>query len=317
MTRTQQVKRTTTGALVAIACAAALVAGMPADARGAMSDAPPVMAGTTTVVGSKTSAIRVRIPRAATISNPAFKGSDLEVEGKGRFIGFALIEEDFAELNDAGRFDSQESDKVALFGGRVGGSAPTGAFITSFGVHHPAVGTNARVPAGNYTLYLIADRSPVSVKIKLHGLSGKTHLRPNRAVEFALKAPTPGIGGNGVTQVYSAGAAASLRDNAGLLFMGVSERRTASVNSFHQFCYHDGKPQPEGFPLAYGPGCPSTNDAEIIPINGTGVEPFAHRAFTFTGAVAIPKTWGLGVTTSTAGVHEGYEFFALWLSFIN
>ncbi|HVM35039.1 MAG TPA: hypothetical protein VM784_06815 [Actinomycetota bacterium] len=274
------------------------------------------MAGTTKLVGSATSAVDVSIPRDVTISNPAFKGSDVEISGKGRFVGFALIEKGFARLNKAGLFDSSSDDGVALLGGRVGGSAPTDPFLVSFGRHHTAVGVNARIPAGDYTLYLLADDSPVSVTIKLHGLSGKTQLRPSEKVHYALKTPAPDLGGNGVTQIYSAGAAGKLRDNAGLLFMGVSERRSANVNSLYQFCYHDGKPQPEGVPLAYGPGCPGTNDAEIAPLNGTYVDHTPHSAFTFTGAVAVPQWWGLGVTTNTIGVHEGYEFFALWLSFV-
>lgn len=314
MTKTQQAKRTITGTLV-VACLAALVVVAPSDAVGAVRRARSAMAGTTTISGSKTSAIRVTIPRDATISNPAFKGKDVAVDGKGRFAGFALIEDGYAELNDAGRFDSSPDDGVALFGGRIGGEAPTNEFLFSYGKHHPAVGTDAVVPAGDYMLYLIADGNPISVKIKLHGLPGTTRLRLNQSVDFALKTPAPDLGGNGATQVYSAGATAEIKDNAGLLFMAVSERRTAHVNSTYQFCTHYGRPEPHGFPLAYGPGCPGTNEADIFPVNGTAVAATPHSALTFSGSVATPREWGQGVTTGTVGLHEEFQFFALWLSF--
>jgi len=235
--------------------------------------------------------------------------------GEGRFVGFALIEEGFLPIKD-GKIVGSSANKVALFGGSVGGPASTGPFIFSYGKHSPAVGVDAKVPAGDYTLYLLADRSPASVTIKLHGLSGRTSLRPQQKAGFSLETPTPDLGGKGVTQVYSAGDAAKLGPKGGLLFSGVSEARTYHANTLYQFCTHFGKPEPEAYPFPYGPGCLGTNDAEIFPINGTVVAASPHTAFTYEGSAAGPGWWGQGITTSTIGLHEEFDFLTLWLSFV-
>ena len=156
----------------AVLTAALLAAGLlaaPADA------ALPTLAGTTVISGSTTGAMRVRLPRDVTLSLDATpqdpgQGKDARFSGRGRLIGVRLVS----------RLDHDETwlTRSAVCMERGCATRPhffSGITRLSSGMFD--VGP-ARLSAGTYTLYWIADGAPASVTLSFRGLKGKTTLRP-------------------------------------------------------------------------------------------------------------------------------------------
>ena len=163
---------------------ALVLTAMPASADAVAELDPPVVAGKTRVVATQTSRLQVRVPSEAYLNiesverNGEYRVPALDdIEGEGRLLGFALAA-------DPG--DGEDLDIVAL-------QLPQKVL----GEVHVALGSKARedrnttdptgcfrcrIPPGEYTLYVIADREPVAVTINFEGLEGETELVASRPV---------------------------------------------------------------------------------------------------------------------------------------
>ncbi|MGH8948030.1 MAG: hypothetical protein ACRDXF_04145, partial [Acidimicrobiia bacterium] len=138
------------------AAAAVLVAGLiaaPAEAEG-----PPELAAVTTVTGSGPSSIVVNLASPATISGRVDGNKDISVDGDGRYIGVALVDE-----------ADEERLGTVLLAGRIDAEAICDETGCPYGVATPVIGAGLEwdeqtgdytIPAGIYRLHLIAESSP-------------------------------------------------------------------------------------------------------------------------------------------------------------
>ena len=249
-----------------IAAALLLAAVTAPSALAVKSKAPnrePFLAAKTTIRGSHTTRIRVRIPRPATLQYQSAMSSSpaITVSGPGRFVGINLI--------------------------RVTGNATTRQWfaqvrVTGCGTRNCAPGTSTPrdimdgqliaaetgfpetagktewdhlvFPAGEYDVTLIADSAPVSVTISLNGLTGKTTLTPPAPVNAVSQSVTPNLLPTPqVANELSAGAQTTLSSQFGVLVFAISYRFTARIGDLSNWCLFSGShPPPDG---QYLPGC--------------------------------------------------------------
>lgn len=149
-----------------VACVLAMVVQ---PASGATPERPELRA-TTVVVGDETSSVQVHLPRPARIDahDPMTRedgpNPDIRIEGAGRYAGVVLVRDDWAGGVHTSDF---------LLAGRWGlcdapGCAPESVVNDVRGLARDAH-NNAIVPAGDYTLHLVADSARVKVTLRLAG----------------------------------------------------------------------------------------------------------------------------------------------------
>lgn len=146
--------------------------------------AVPSLAGVTRIVGSTTSATWVNIPTEARLQWKQGANPDVTIDGGGRMAGIVLSQGDPGDLN-----------RPFVMAARSSFCASAGC--TSGDSHQFVIGemptTNdfewAVLKPGRYLLYLVTDGAPVSVTLKLHGLSGKSKLVPATPVDAQVNAP--------------------------------------------------------------------------------------------------------------------------------
>jgi len=273
----------------------------PADRSSAKSE---VLRGVTQVRGTRPAAMPVRLPQRATVSTTIESSADIKVSGRGRFVGFALVPEDpEVPVLLGGRLpDSAGSHRVLM---PVLGQA-TGTFIPSY----PDVMV---LPEGDYRLFLLPDSGPATVTLKLHGLPGKTVLRPTEPVHYELLEPEvfspPGA------PYYSAGAESELR-STGLVFQALWIQADAHLDGVLHFC-KNGPEHPvasEAPPqVAYGPGCAGAGGG-VTEDRRAEVEP--HRKLYFQAWAPLePAVHGQGFYFAAASMIKSVGHLALWLSY--
>ena len=258
-------------ALLTIALITTGVNNVAAEAspRPAMSPpaGPRVQLGAVNVLsGKSTGYVRVSLARDATIavSEPDKPGAainkDITVDGRGRFVGLALVEDPYPGYRDYNRF---------FMAGRFGGCDERGCKTTNEAVEtmfeaSKDAGARFVVKAGEYRLYLLADGAPVKVTFRLHGLRGKRTLRSTVAATEDLKtSPTrvdlePGGG-----RVWSAGSSFD-GGQVGFSFSSLVMKAADFTGTEVGICqYNAFHPPPEQ--MAYGPHC-----SELTPALGSG-----------------------------------------------
>jgi hypothetical protein len=141
-----------------------------------------------------------------------------------------------------------------------------------------------RLPAGRYHLLVVTDGAPVTVTLRLPGLSGRVALRPQapaRTTETTLTwtAPTPPTP---VSTRFSGGTRATFDGHTGEVLSMLDVRHDYSVEEESGFCVYDGAAPP-----AYLRGCPGGGG---VSIGFVGVATTAYRS----------RAWG-----SYAGLGDG------------
>ncbi|HEX2295997.1 MAG TPA: hypothetical protein VHN37_11885 [Actinomycetota bacterium] len=183
---------------MAAAVLVAVSVALPAPALEAASG-PKTLAGTTSIKGSRTGALAVRLPRAASVQVRSPGGTPdgspapgIAIDGRGRLAGFYLTSPDVTDVR---------RPYLAAFQFRFcpeGGCRPadrayeyvySSAYDAATGGEHEHPGA-VELPAGDYLLYLVSDGAPVDVRIRLKGLGGKTTLRPAASVTSGFSVPT-------------------------------------------------------------------------------------------------------------------------------
>lgn len=262
-----------------------------------------ILGATNVLTGNQTGAISVTLPRPATIADPDFRENDLEVRGKGRFVGFALFQ------------DEPGDRQVGLFGGRP----PLKSRIPPVLLPHGLDSSKSvwRLPAGDYTLYLLADGHKATVSVKLHGLSGTRRLEPSDPVQYSVASPKPdytsSVAPGEPRNLYSAGADREL-GGTGYVFDALWELHEAHAATEFMTCLYEGKP--EG-PAPYAPGCPNPSNNDRFIYDSTAIAPQADQggwAFYGGGILSPGGRYGMGGSiTSAAAVYEA-GYVAVWLT---
>jgi hypothetical protein len=249
------------------------------------SAAAPIMAGLTYLTGSVSGYADVVVPPGAGLSFELTRDASgvdgihalADVEGEGRLVGFALESRD---QSPDGRLDAIAVRLPETVDGlhSVGfASAPTPG---GQGLDEDRVFCNVErcsVPAGDYRLYLIADNSPVTVAIRLDGLTGTQALTPTSTVRSSQEVLGESAALTPVAGVWYGGVAGTLENTGRIVGVtwAVSAHPRPTVASWGR-CFYEGDGHEDVG--AYAPGCPG---ARIYHLGG------ATLSFGRTSSVSI------------------------------
>ena len=130
---------------------------------------PVILCGVNVITASRASVLRVNLPTAVTIADIG-PGLDVEVTGSAPVAGFALVNSGWTHGYLVGAFPMipplQTSPKAFAMG------------------QHDGIPGSETFPPGEYNLFLLADGSPVTVVLRLSGLSGQTQLSPVTPADY-------------------------------------------------------------------------------------------------------------------------------------
>ncbi len=239
--------------LLSLTVAASVLA--PAAATGATtrSSAPPSVAGTTTIVGDSTAAMRVDLPRRASLNRKSGPNPDIRISGDGRLIGVVLTKDNVTDYN-------RETFQAVRFGycaERGCSPAKTSDQLVSTrpGDGEPDPEGTIVLEPGSYLLYLIADGAPVTVELRFHGLEGSTVMRLAGKAHSGLVMPTAA---NSTTtpgdDTFWYGEEVDIKGAAGIIIAVLRMDVENWVDIHYGDCAYEGT-RPAN-PVAYSPVCP-------------------------------------------------------------
>jgi hypothetical protein len=255
-----------------------------------------------TFTASTTAGVRVRIPRPATFE-PGVSSRDVVVEGAGRMAGYVLVEdhpdviERVTSMTLWARFCSRP------------GCAEGEPFFWHAGSnvqHDPATGVRT-LPAGDYFLYVIADDTEVTVRLRLHGLRGTRNVELTQPADAGIVLPRVRASLDATKSVYSFGEEVEFSGPGGIAVPLMRFRTGHAFSNRREVCYYSGGPQVPD-PLAYGPQCPAA-DA------GVAVNEFGHVEDDvvvdgYYSRASGPAVWGFGMNYVVTGeVREADSLF--------
>lgn len=291
-------------------CTIALLASglvLPASAPAARPPQVAQMAGTTVIRGHNPAVIPVRLPRPATVSTSYHSNPDLKVEGRGRFVGFALVPD--------------EPDVPTLLGGRLPKSSGSHLLmmpVLGQSFHNGVLQNYAEsliLPQGNYRLYLLPGSSPAKITLKLHGLVGTTELRPKKRIAYKLLRPEI-FSPSEISNYYSAGSERELASE-GLIFQALWLRADAHLEGVFHFCQNNDQDSLGGGQLpgevAYGPGCGGAGGGVT---EDRRVDQSPHVKLYYEALAPLEQgVYGQGFYFATASMIEDMGHIALWLGY--
>lgn len=293
------------------ALAAASVALTTTPALGA---APPALAGTTTVVATRTASLTVRLPRTTAVTL-----NDVSVNvPRGRMAAFAV--------KRVGGWD--EPVVAVVHDGYCASPGCATAFPkSSLGfVRTPggSDGLSGTLPAGTYRVYVVTDGAPFTVSLTLRGLRGSVSLRPNAPARGEVVAPAPSVAQPPASpQLFAGGSTRTIGAGGGLNATGVwKDLANGVVPGPAGPCFYEGAP-PTGATAAYQLPCEGGRGA-IPPFlsqphaNGTGATPAGPGRFfttTSSGYLLPPGTHGIGGYNNTTGLVNAAYVHQVWLDF--
>lgn len=212
---------------------------------------PPQLGAVTEVVGSRTSSERVRLLRPAHLDRAALKAA-VTITGAGRARGVALVREGDDAFKRPLLFYVTTS-----FCGEPGCGPDEDPPATSATRDDTAGDGVLRLPAGMYRLYLIADRDPLKVTLRLPGQRGKSTIRPTTPAGPGPIVPSNGVdvSPGGAPLAYSGGVDVETRGSESLGIFAMDARKTKQwAYGIVGFCDYPSSP-PD--PVGYAPGCPT------------------------------------------------------------
>lgn len=230
--------------------------------------------GRTVLSGVGGSTTRINVPSDAMIdlrpggSGKSFAGA--EADGTGPAVGFVLTDNVPTEEDGRYVYTWQLSES---FKGVVSNAA--------FGTFEEPEPGRFRIPAGDYSLYLISDGSPITLTVEFDGLAGATAATATRTVPLDFQVLGNRVtGGNMQYNVYSVGKKASFLERPGFHAITVATKSPGETAAgFSGSCYYLGAVSNED--TAYLPGCPNeiTDGADAQselrdPTNGVLVQAF-------------------------------------------
>ena len=248
--------RTRHGSLLALAL---LIAALPVTSGQAAPQQtaglkPVTLGGTNVFTGRTGGFVDVRIPTPAVWTGET---DDVTIEGGGELPGFVLV-----------RTVTSTYDHPVL-----GPIESTHDEVKAAGIRLPAVGVTKTLSRGSrtlllmpfkdvlkpgdYRLYLLADRTPVTVTFQLEGLAGTKRLSPTKQTGLDMKTlPERSRTDSAAMSMFTAGDDAEL-ERAGLVVDAtVVEIHDATDTEFGS-CVYRGEPidEEQGQVVSYAPYC--------------------------------------------------------------
>lgn len=262
----------------------------------------PALEGTNIITGSSTKAMSVRIPSPATVNLGSGRGG-ITIQGGGRLAGIVLSR---ADLDNPGR-----PVLVALRYSICEAKGCNGASRALFVGDDIVSPENVRLPAGEYILYLVADRRRATVTLPLQGIAGTASLKPNTPVHSAIDTPPVTIGGEEGAPIYSSGQTVDFRGESSLWATILHMEGDAWVAGKYGHCIYRGDAPPP--PVGFAPNCPGGSDAAFV---DAIVQPFAYEkaggALTLASAGGV---WGFGDYYEAVAVTGAPTALAFYLDF--
>lgn len=146
-----------------------------------------MLAGTTIVSGASSRLMRVHLPKEASLSARVTQNPDFEAAGQGRVVGVLLV----AQSKPSAQPLHLSATRWSFCGmDRCGARTSTELVMAGGGTEDAFDGDYYRLAPGDYDLYLVADDSPVTVKLRFRGLTGTTRLRPSRRADVLVRNPS-------------------------------------------------------------------------------------------------------------------------------
>lgn len=285
---------------VVLIIVADLGTGVPAHGVGSCNlsetesvQALPSLCAVTTVRGSVATRMNVNLSEEVTLE-PSFTGpgSDITIEGKGAFIGFALRKHSPAREMPigvvAGRFPKQSTANPPDV------SSP----FLLFDLAGTRDNEPVTLPSGTYTLYLLATGSPVEITIRFGNLEGESQLAPTDPVEFDARRIWPQVA---LGDTVFVGAETGELASSGLL-IGVLWSIGLMVENPSQLCMYEGEPRE---PEVTGEGCTTSGN---LPGGSTAFEIRQIGLFD-------PGVYSATARYANVGVMDDAGVVAVWFSF--
>lgn len=257
------------------------------------------------IQGSSIKGIAVHLPKPATVSLE-FGPKSVQVKGVGRVAGLVLS-----------RADVDNLDRPILYFLRQGlckSKAKDCETIHTAGYERDgklSVPKVARLPAGDYTLYLIADRKPITVTLRLGGLSGRTAFRPDHLVHAGINEPPVHLYESVGSTLYSNGQVVDFSGESAMWMTSLWMHGDAWVAGQYGHCiYRDVFPPP---PVGFAPDCPGGGSVSTVDVV---VQPFPYEKVKVTGTFASAGgRWGFGDYYVSAALAEKPSALAFFLAF--
>jgi len=281
----------------------------------------PAVAGTTTLTGSRTGYVTVRLPQP--ISFPLTSSSENDVpglkvrlRGSGRLYGAILREvapgdDDPAQLmmtSGDGDGDPQDTTLIPVSGFpqfQGGPNAPPPEYT---------------MPAGEYRLYLLADGAPVQADITFPGYDGAASFTPDVAVPQRLF-EMPRVDG-GVTPDVAEFAGEGALGSTGLAIVRPHVSSDAQATARIEPCFHGPDEPPPADPSAFGPGCgdPSWAAQDLVFFALFGDPPMippgkSETAWEAWWPDAQAGRWFLGGNVQDVAAPGRIEMFGAWIDY--
>lgn len=289
----------TSGAVVAAVLVAATTGFLALSPQTPVQAAAPMsLARRSVVSGEKTAALKLRIPRTTTI-DLRDETSGVRIEGAGRIYGFILTSANVAD-SDRPIVVALETKVCSEKDGCIRRS------IRTFSRGETS-GPVAKLPRGDYILYLVADGEPVTARISATGLEGSAAFRPRLPVHSGIEDPAAHIE-EATNTIYSNGRSVDFRGESAMWMTLLSMSGDAWVAGAYGHCIYRGDPPPP--PGGFAPGCPSGGGAAIADVV---VQPVPYEKYGGSLTFATPGgRWAFGdyyVSAAKAAPPKTLSFF--------
>ena len=186
-------------------------------------------------------------------------------------------------------------------------------------------GVSGVLPGGRYTLYVVTDGAPMSVTIRLRGLSGRRTVAPGRSIRAEVAASAPSVAQPPASPVAFAGGSVRRfgpRGGANLTLIW-KETPTWVSKSATGICVYDHAPASTDTSPAYQFPCPNARGGVPPSVSGavaagpalTPVGPGRFVSGTSAAFLVPPGEFGLGGYNNTTGPVTGAYIHQLWVHF--
>ncbi|HEX2295865.1 MAG TPA: hypothetical protein VHN37_11205 [Actinomycetota bacterium] len=264
--------------------AAVLVAGLGVSPVSA--SARPRLAGSNTIRGASSASLAVVLPAPVVVPLDDSIRQIVDVVEDGRAAGFALVA------------TAMHGDVVPTFGAVVLGSCVKSACASPKDERVGVVfwegetndeGTRLELPAGRYTLHLIADGAPVVARLALPGLRGSAEFRPRRPSPPSVRSLEATFDDGVASAVYSAGEPVTVEGRASFVAGFMRLHSDFYTQGMIGHCVYEGAPP--AAPVGFAPGCPAGTN--FLVTYGV-VTPYPFTQMFLIGATFGQGEWGLG-----------------------
>jgi hypothetical protein len=266
---------------------------------GARAESPTQLSGDTFVRGTRSAAMKVVLNRPATIDLRP-RSDAVSISGQGSLYGFVLTAADLSDF-----------ERPTVVGLKANICASRGACRSRsvLGIYRGDSSSRvARLPAGQYILYLITENRPASVSLRLGGLTGSTVLEPTADVHAGITPPPTHTDSD---HLYANGQVVDFRGRSAMWLTFLEMSGDAWLAGAYGQCIYRGTPPPS--PVGFAPGCPGGGGAAIA---DTVTYPFPYRKSA--GGLTFASTggrWGFGDYYAAAAAARAPGALAFYLDF--